>query len=75
MKTKKTSVFAITTIVAMLAVVSIAEIPESNATKSQMYEVTMTNLTTGQPLTPPLLVTHAENAGFFTPGEMASDEI
>lgn len=75
MKTKQTSVFAITAIVAMLAVVSIAGIPESNATKSQMYEVTITNLTPGQPLTPPLLVTHSENAGFFTPGEMASDEL
>ena len=65
-----------TATVAMLAVVSIAAgIPESNATKSQMYEVTITNLTPGQPLTPPLLVTHAGNAGFFTPGEMASDEL
>ena len=57
MKTKKTCILAMTAIVAMLSVVSIAIIPESDATKSQMYEVTITNLTTGQPLTPPLLVT------------------
>ncbi len=64
-----------TTMIAMLAVVNITGIPESDATKSQMYEVTITNLTPGQPITPPLLVTHAENTGFFTPGEMASNEI
>lgn len=75
MKTKKTGILAMTAIVAMLAVVSIAGIPESNATKSQMYEVTITNLTPGQPLTPPLLVTHAANAGFFTPGEMTSYDL
>lgn len=62
-------------IVTMLAVVSINGIPESNAVKSQMYEVTITNLTPGQPLTPPLLVTHSKDAGFFTPGEMASVEL
>ena len=75
MKTKKASIFAITAIVAMLAVVSIAGIPESNAAKSKMYEVTITNLTSGQPITPPLLVTHSVNAGFFSVGEMASDNV
>jgi len=47
-----------TAVVVMLAVVSVAGIPESNATKSQMYEVTITNLTPGQPLIPPLLDNH-----------------
>ncbi len=75
MKSKKTSIFAMSAIVAMLAVVSIAGIPESSAAKTKMYEVTITNLTPGQPLTPPLLVTHSENAGFFTVGEMASNGI
>ena len=75
MKTKKTSVFAINAIVTMLAVVSIAGIPESNAAKTKMYEVTITNLTPGQPITPPLLVTHSNNGGFFTVGEMASNGI
>ncbi|KFM16352.1 Spondin N domain containing protein, partial [Marine Group I thaumarchaeote SCGC AAA799-P11] len=50
-------------------------IPESDAAKSQMYEVTITNLTPGQPITPPLLVTHSADAGFFTLGEMASYEL
>ena len=75
MKPKKTGIFAMTAIAAILAVVSITGIPESNAAKTQMYEVTVTNLTPGQPITPPLLVTHSENAGFFTVGEMASDGI
>ena len=75
MKTKKTSVFALGAIVAMLAVVSIAGIPESDAAKSKMYEVTITNLTPGQPITPPLLVTHSVNAGFFSVGEMVSSNV
>lgn len=36
------------------------------------YEVTITNLTTGQPLSPPLLVTHAQRVALFTPGAPAS---
>jgi len=75
MKSKKTSVLAMTAIVAMLAVVSVAGIPESSAAKTKMYEVTITNLTPGQPITPPLLVTHAKDAGFFTVGEMANNGI
>ena len=75
MKTKKTGIFAITAIAAMLAVVSIVGIPESSAATPKTYEVTITNLTAGQPITPPVLVTHAKDAGFFTVGEMASNEI
>ncbi len=40
-------------IVVMLAIVSITGIPESSAVKTKMYEVTITNLTPGQPITPP----------------------
>jgi hypothetical protein len=76
MKTKqKTSIFAISAIVAMFAVVGVAGIPESSAIKSVTYEVTITNLTPGQPITPPLLVTHGKDAGFFSVGEEASPEI
>lgn len=76
MKTKqKTGVFAISAIVAMFAIVGVAGIPESSAIKSVTYEVTITNLTPGQPITPPLLVTHGKDAGFFTVGEQASSEI
>ena len=75
MKSKKTSILAVTAMIAMLTVVSVAGIPESNAAKTKMYEVTVTNLTPGQPITPPLLVTHAKDAGFFTVGKMASSNI
>ncbi|WP_246282136.1 hypothetical protein [Nitrosopumilus ureiphilus] len=65
MKSKKTGILAMTTIVTMLSVVSVAGIPASNAAKSQMYEVTITNLTLGQPIIPPLLITHSKDTGFF----------
>ena len=75
MKSKKTSIFAISAIVAMPDIVSIAGMPESSAAKTKLYEVTVTNLTPGQPITPPLLVTHSENAGFFMVGGMVSNGI
>ena len=65
MKSKKTSILAVTAMIAMLTVVSVAGIPESNAAKTKMYEVTITNLTPGQPITPPLLVTHAKDVRIF----------
>ena len=74
MKTKKTGIFAIAALVAILAV-GVAGIPESSAAKSQMYEVTVTNITPGQPITPPLLVTHSKDVSLFTVGEEASDEL
>lgn len=40
--------------------------------KVATYEVTITNLTGGQPLTPPLIATHRKPTGFFTVGEAAS---
>jgi len=39
------------------------------------YTVTITNLTAGQPLTPPVLVTHSNRTGIFVVGEPASEEI
>ena len=39
------------------------------------YEVTITNITPGQPITPPLLVTHRADVGVFTVGEEASEEL
>ena len=41
----------------------------------QTYKVTITNLTAGQPLTPPILVTHTRRTGIFTVGEAASEGI
>ena len=39
------------------------------------YKVTITNLTAGQPLTPPILVTHTNRTGIFSVGEPASEGI
>lgn len=75
MKSKKKGILALASIVAMLAVVSITGIPESNAAQAKMYEVTITNLTPGQPITPPLLVTHSDDGVIFSVGEMASYEL
>ena len=79
MKAKKLGgLFAVTAIAAIL-VASMAGIPQSNAEPDSKrgitYEVTVTNLTAGQPITPPLIVTHAKDAGFFTVGEQASSEL
>ena len=41
----------------------------------KMYEVTVTNITPGQPLTPPLLVTHSADASIFTLGEKAGADL
>ena len=39
------------------------------------YKVTITNLTAGQPFTPPLLVTHSSRTDIFSLGEASSEEI
>ena len=39
------------------------------------YEVTITNLTTGQPFTPPLVATHRKSIDLFDVGQPASHEI
>ena len=75
MKSKqKTGIFAISAIITMLTV-GLTGIPESSAANSYTYEVTITNLTIGQPITPPLLVTHAKDAGFFAVGESTSEQL
>ncbi len=39
------------------------------------YKVTISNLTSGQAFTPPVLLTHSHKTGIFTLGEAASSEI
>lgn len=39
------------------------------------YEVTITNLTSGQPFTPPVIATHRPSTGMFTVGQPASFEL
>lgn len=45
---------------------------ETPTVKMQTYEVTLTNLTTNQPLSPPLVVLHDNGYAAFTEGERAS---
>jgi Spondin_N len=53
---------------AFVATVSSAAVEAPVAT----YEVTIENLTTGQPLTPPVVATHRAATGMFTVGQPAS---
>jgi hypothetical protein len=48
---------------------------EARSEGGQTYKVTITNLTAGQPLTPPILVTHTSRTGIFAVGEEASEGI
>lgn len=75
MKTKKIGILGLASIVALFTVVGITGVPESSAAQAKTYEVTVTNLTAGQPITPPLLVTHTAEAGIFSVGQMASPEL
>lgn len=43
--------------------------------KALRYEVTIENLATGQPLSPPVAATHRNSASLFNVGELASPEI
>jgi hypothetical protein len=50
--------------------------PETARSESgKTYKVTITNLTAGQPLTPPILVTHTNRTRIFSVGEAASEGI
>lgn len=42
---------------------------------TRWYDVTITNLTVGQPLSPAVLVTHSQNLRLFEIGQLASDGI
>jgi hypothetical protein len=76
MKSKqKTGIFAILAIAAVFAVAATTHVPESNAVVSHTYKVTITNITPGQPITPPLLVTHDKETSIYSVGTEASDEL
>jgi hypothetical protein len=61
---------------AALGLTLILIMPESARSEGgKTYKVTITNLTAGQPLTPPVLLTHSRRTGIFAVGEEASEEI
>lgn len=49
--------------------------PPATATAAGHYRVTIENLTSGQPLSPPVATTHNPAVGIFAVGELASPEI
>ena len=53
----------------------VAGLVHADDDKAKSYEVTITNLTAGQPFTPPVLLTHNNKTGIFALGEAASPEI
>ncbi len=61
---------------AILGMVSILIVPvTAKADDGKTYKVAISNLTPGQPFTPPVLVTHSDKTGIFTVGEAASSDI
>lgn len=59
--------------VAISATLLVPGVAQSDEGKT--YRVTITNLTPGQPLTPPVLLTHSNRTGIFELGEEASSDI
>ncbi len=68
----KLEMSALTTLGVALAIMT-PEVALSDGGRT--YKVTITNLTAGQPLSPPILATHTRRTEFFTVGEMASEGI
>lgn len=61
---------------ATLCVALIMSIPElARGEGNKTYKVTITNLTAGQPFTPPVIFTHTRHTGVFAVGEAASEAI
>ena len=66
---------SIAIITSIILLTGFTAVSQSSATKEFTYKVTITNLTPGQPFTPPVLVTHSKETGIFTIGEATSVEI
>ena len=73
MKTRYMKITGIALLVLLLAVLT-ASLGFAEA-ESTSYEVTITNLTDGQPFTPPLIATHRPSTSLFTVGQPASFEL
>ncbi len=74
----RTGIFALciaSAAVMLVAATGVAGIQESSAAKMTTYEVTVTNIMPGQPITPPLLITHAKDAGIFSVGHEATEQL
>lgn len=62
-------------LLAALAVVAVAIPAGANSGELRTYEVTLTNLAATQPISPPVVATHASDVRFWQRGEAASDGI
>lgn len=71
MRTTYTRLLVTATVVSLLTLSMSAAYAVAKP-KVAVYEVTIINLTPGQPLTPPVVVTHKKAIGIFTPGDAAS---
>lgn len=61
---------------AALVITLILFVPElARSEGGKSYKVTITNLTAGQPFTPPVLVTHTNRTSIFALGEPSSEQI
>lgn len=72
---RSTTLRVSTTLVLALAAVSMVAAAEPAANRSFIYDVTITNLTQDQVISPPVVATHRGSTGIFTPGESASTEL
>ena len=62
-------------LVAAFASVGASEAAGGGGRGERTFQVTITNLTAGQPLTPPVLVTHSRKTSVFSVGEPTSMEL
>ncbi len=60
---------------ALASALGLAALAPAAAGAAQIYEVTVTNLTRGQVLSPPVVASHAGGFSVFTPGAPASPEL
>lgn len=66
---------AVWSVVIVTALVALALAAPAGAADPRTYEVTITDLTSGQPFTPPVVVTHNRSLSLFEIGRPASFEV
>ncbi len=62
-------------LVAALASIGLSQESGAGGGGERTFQVTITNLTAGQPLTPPVLITHRRETSIFSVGEATSMEL
>jgi hypothetical protein len=62
-----------TTILALAATILVNGADSAYA--DQLYHITITNVTRGQVITPPVVISHNKDFSLFTPGQPASDQL